>query len=344
MGGGGDAATEYGTVVLGDDARVRDDHYAAVAARAYQASKALAKANDRLRQVVVSEARASFALDFLAPRFDYRVAALCKRQARYDDATERLARDIDAFPERLRAKYDGARRCVAQSACHRLAGRAFALDQQANARVLKLRTRGIRDAVHHFVAREKNERPSIRRIEEVAHHIRKRIGISDRIRRGIRHRARCEHKRLAKIVERTRRHERLDAFRAAQPLDHVAEIAADPQRSGREYDRILLVVEHILQILRNRERRRHKARIRLPLLRVDVLDPICMGRLGAGEDEARSGDERNELLGAAIDLHRKVRVDLDAVLVLVFGEDIAHTMEEIDDCRHCAFELRLCRD
>src|SRR5260370_15116360 len=101
---------EGAAVGFGDDAIVEDDDDAAVARRPDQATNALSKFQDRLRQRVFREGIAAALLDQLEFGFDQRMIGHRKRKTRDDYVRKRLARNIDAAPKAARAKEDSSRR------------------------------------------------------------------------------------------------------------------------------------------------------------------------------------------------------------------------------------------
>src|SRR5439155_4259651 len=101
--------------------------HAAIALAADEPPGALLQRVRGLGDEILGERIAAVRLEPLDARLDERIVRRRERQLVDHDALQRLARNVDAFPEALRADKDGVRRV--EEALHELALRALALDQ-----------------------------------------------------------------------------------------------------------------------------------------------------------------------------------------------------------------------
>ena len=330
---GRDGLAENGPVVLGDDPRVGDDHYAAVGFGADQPPEALAEADHRLRQRVVAERTAALALHPLGARLGNRVSDLREGEPGDDHARKRLAGDVHSLPERLGAEEHGALAFL-QCARQRLAGSSLALYQELERRLGEGLGRGGGDGVHHLVAGEEDERAALGGGAYAREGARKRGDAGALVGGGVGQEVRRQHQRLAEVVEGTGGGEEAEALLRAEPPRHVAEVAADAERGGAEDGGVLAAVEDVRELLRHRERRGDEADVAAAAVDAHAFDPVdVVVLLFAGDDErglVREGEQ-------AVGIGGEDGGDVGVALVRGVGE----VVEAVDEANERGLERAL---
>ena len=135
---------------------------------------------------------------------------------------------------------------------------------------------------------------------------------------------------------------------ASEPLRHVLEVVPHAQCRGTEDNGVLHIVEHPLQVLRDRKRRSHEPKKGPPspnpqslIPNPYSLNPIRMRVLLRADHEVRLVRERHERIGNAVHLRREVRKVVEFTFRHRIVERIAQLMQEVHHRRELGLEVGL---